>query len=317
MKSMKSHNRLLVFLLLVLALTCILSPLLAAGSDWVTNNWPRLQDERYPFSRIFNRTFMLAGIILFFVGRRFLGFGRISELGLPAVPSAPRDVIAGWVVAVLSVIALVVTMTLSDVFTPFFRQSLADTLSKCAGALVAGLLVATLEELFFRGILFRGLLEYGRPLYAFIVANLFYSAIHFVKPGEPYFLDHFDAFAGFRHLLWTFKPFLDPLSITPGVFGLFLIGVALSYAYLRTKTLYLAIGLHAGWIFGIKTVRVFGNYTREDLGWLFGSTDPKIISGLAAWIGIVLVCLLIHRITQQRTPAAGTSPKPVQVGRAY
>ena len=62
--------------------------------------------------------------------------------------------------------------------------------------------------------------------------------------------------------------------------GLLLIGIVLSYAFLRTGTLYLSIGLHAGWIISIKTVRVFGDYRRESLGWLFGSTDPKIVSGV-------------------------------------
>ncbi|WP_169703713.1 CPBP family intramembrane glutamic endopeptidase [Candidatus Kuenenia stuttgartensis] len=32
-------------------------------------------------------------------------------------------------------------------------------------------------------------------------------------------------------------------------YGLFIVGVVLSYAYLKTNSLYLSIGLHAGWIF--------------------------------------------------------------------
>lgn len=305
---MKSHQRLLIFLLLALALTCVISPWMALGAEWAASNWPDVLAERYPFSRIFNRAFMFSGIILFFLFRRFLRVGKSSDLGLPKMRAAPTDVIVGWTLAVGSMVALGITMSLAGVFTPYFRLSFSESLSRCAEALFGGLLIGLLEEVFFRGILFKGLLEVGKPVRAFIVANLFYSAIHFVKPGDRYFLDSFEPLAGFRHLLSTFAPFLDPASLLPGVFGLFLIGIILSYTYTRTGALYLAIGLHAGWIFGLKSIRVFGNYTREDLGWVFGSTDPKIVSGLAAWIGLVLVAIIVHIATRER---ARYTPDPL------
>jgi hypothetical protein len=139
-----------------------------------------------------------------------------------------------------------------------------------------------------------------KPTVAFVLANLFYAAVHFVKPGEPYTMDVFDPWLGFRHLASTFAPFFEPSEFAPGLIGLFLIGLALSYAFLRAGNLYLSIGMHAGWIFSIKTVRVFGDYTREDLGWLFGSTDPKIVSGVATWIGIIIVIAAVHWITRNR-----------------
>jgi membrane protease YdiL (CAAX protease family) len=307
---MKSHQRLLIFLLLVLALTCIISPWMAVAADWAARNW---QLERYPFSRIFNRAFMFSGIILFFACRRFLRLGKITDLGLPKQSTAGADVFVGWSVAVVSVIALGCAMSLAGVFTPYFRLSLVESVRRCGEALLAGLLVGLLEEIFFRGILFKGLLEHGNAIRAFVVANLFYAAVHFVKPGQRYFLEGFDALAGFRHLVSTFGPFLDPASLLPGFVGLFLIGIILSYAYVRTASLYLAIGLHAGWIFGLKTFRVFGDYTKRDVGWVFGSTDPKIVSGLAAWIGLVIVGIVVHRLTRDRLHVATGAAKQVKV----
>jgi membrane protease YdiL (CAAX protease family) len=43
----------------------------------------------------------------------------------------------------------------------------------------------SLEEICVRGILFLGLRDDGRPVAAYMLANLFYSALHFVEPGEP------------------------------------------------------------------------------------------------------------------------------------
>lgn len=86
----------------------------------------------------------------------------------------------------------------------------------------------------------------------------------------------------------------------PGLLGLFLIGGVLSLAVARTGTLYLAIGLHAGWILAIKSVRVIGDYSKEDLGWLFGADDPKIVSGVATWAGIVLVGVAVYFYSRKR-----------------
>jgi uncharacterized protein len=298
MKSMSTHQRLIIFPLFVLALTSILSPWFAIGADWLAEQL--LGVERYPFSRIFNRTFMISGIVLFFVCRRLLRIGNLSELGLVSLRQGASDLLRGWSLAVASLAALLLAMSVAQVFEPYFRLSFSQSLSRSLSALLSGVFAGGLEEIFFRGILFKGLLQGGRLFRAFVLSSLFYSALHFVKPGEAYFIDGFDPLAGFRHLFYTFTPFLEPFTILPGMFGLFLLGVVLSYAFLRTGNLYLAIGLHAGWIFGLKSVRVFGDYARSDLGWLFGSTDPKIVSGVASWIGIASVLLLVHWLTRNR-----------------
>ena len=74
----------------------------------------------------------------------------------------------------------------------------------------------------------------------------------------------------------------------------------MSYAFFRTGSLYLSMGLHAGWVFGLKTIRVYGDFRREDLGWLFGSSEPKLVSGVAVWIIILAVGLVIHYLTRHR-----------------
>ena len=298
MKSMTTYQRLLIFLLSVLMLTSILSPWLALAVDWVSGQLAGL--ERFPFSRIFNRTFMFSGIVLFFLCRRLLRIGNLAELGLVSIRQGGGDLLRGWSLAVGSLAALLIVMSMAQVFEPFFRLSLPRSLSRSFSALLSGVFAGSLEEIFFRGILFKGLLQSGNLPRAVGLSNLFYSALHFVKPGEPYFVNGVDPLAGFRHLLYTFMPFSEPLDILPGFFGLFLLGIVLSYAFFRTGNLYLSIGLHAGWIFGLKSVRIFGDYTRDDLGWLFGSTDPKIVSGLATWIGIFLVLLLVHWLTRNR-----------------
>lgn len=298
--AMPIHRRLILFLLGVLALTCVISPWLALGADWLAANWPALLSERIRFSRVFNRAFMISGIVLFILLRRFFIDARIKELISVRFAGACRDSFTGLGFAVGSMILLVVAMTASDIFTPFFRVSFTRALTRIATATMAGISVGAIEELFFRGMLFKGLHDQGNALRAYIAANLFYSVLHFVKPGEAYFLNGIEPLAGFSHLLAAFRPLLDPVALLPGIFGLFIIGLVLSYALVRTGNLYLGIGLHAGWVFSLKTMRVFGDFTRDDLGWVFGSTDPKIVSGVATWFGILLVGVAVHFLTRNR-----------------
>src|SRR5215813_14013869 len=297
---MKSYQRLLLFVLLVLALTALISPWAATAWDLISRANGATPEERIPFSRIFNRFFMISGVILFFAYRPLLKIESASQLGLTPRTEAMRDIVIGLCLALGSMLVLGIIMSLNGVYKPFLRLSLSESVAEYVQALLTGFTVGFLEEIFFRGIIFRGLLEEWKPLPAFLAANLFYSALHFVKPGEHYFLSGIDPWAGVRHLFSTFAPFLEPAEIAPGLIGLLLIGIVLSYAFVRSGTLYLSIGLHAGWVIAIKTVRVFGDYRAEDLGWLFGSSDPKIVSGVVTWVGIILVGVAVHWFTRNR-----------------
>lgn len=308
MKSLKTHQYLLIFLFLILALTCVISPWMALAADWFAARWPELMSERVPFSRIFNRSFMIAGIIVFIFGRRVIFPARLKALLPLSSAGGWRNILTGWTLGVISIAFLVTLMSVADIFTPFFRLTWEESLSRIVSAFFAGIFTGFFEEVFFRGILFQGLRQQGWTVGAYALVNLFYSLLHFVKPGESYFLDGVDPLAGFRHLFKTFEPFLDTLSLVPGILGLVLIGVVLSYALERTGNLCLSIGLHAGWVFSLKIIRVFGDFTRDDLGWAFGSTDPKIVSGVVSWLGILLVAIAIHRLTRGNLSRATGRP---------
>jgi membrane protease YdiL (CAAX protease family) len=300
---MKSHNRLFLFLLASLAITVLLSPWLAVSWDRFVQARPGWEPYRFPFSRIFDRCFLITSILLFWPCRRFLKIGSAQEVGLAPRDPWVRDVAGGFACAAASMVFLVAVMTLQNVFTPFFRLSLADSAARIANALLAGLSVGFLEELFFRGIFFKGLLEQHKPLRAFLLTNLFFAAVHFVQPVKEFQLTHYDPWGGARYLAGSFEPFLHWRTLFPGFTGLFLLGVVLSYSVLRTRTIFLAMGLHAGWVFALQSIRVFGDFRREDLGWMFGSTDPKIVSGVVTWIGILAVAVVVHAMTRRKTTA--------------
>ncbi|MBI4527482.1 MAG: CPBP family intramembrane metalloprotease [Deltaproteobacteria bacterium] len=296
----KSYHRLLIFVSLVLLATAVFSPWLAALWEYVIDRHPEWQEYRYPFSRIFDRFFMISGIILFFAFRRRLGIESLRHYGLGPFRQGYPDFVRGFLLALGSLVALALLMTLANIFTPYLRLSAAVSLERILKALLAAITVGFLEEFFFRGMIFKGLREDWHLPGALIVTNVFYSAIHFVRPFEKKPLSGIEPWAGLHYLIHSFEPFLDLSAVLPGIFGLFLIGAVLSYAFLRTGSLYLSIGLHAGWVFGLKSLRVFGDYRRAELGWLFGFSEPKLVSGVAGWAGILLVGLFVHAVTRGR-----------------
>jgi membrane protease YdiL (CAAX protease family) len=221
----------------------------------------------------------------------------LRDAGIGA--SRRRNLFYGFVLAVASMAALGGVMAFAGALRPGLMEAVYSIVRQSGKALVTALLVGFLEELFFRGILFRGLLEDSRPAIAFAAANLLYAVCHFFKPPEEFLVNGIDPLAGLRFLALCLAPFLHPAAILPGIVGLFIIGCVLSYALVRTGSLYFSIGLHAGWVFAIKTLPLYGYFTREDLGWLFGA-KPKIVSGVATWVGILLVGVVVHLLTQPR-----------------
>lgn len=303
---MKTYQRLFLFLLASLAITVLLSPWLAVSWDRFVSTRPDWEPYRYPFSRIFDRCFLITSILLFFPCRRFLKIGSASQIGLAPRTHAAPDLALGFCCAVASMALLLALMSFQGAYTPFLRLGLADSMSRIANGILSGFSVALLEETFFRGIFFKAIFAQGKRVRAFLVANFFYAAVHFVKPENNFQLYGYDPWGGLRYLVASFKPFLNLPEVLPGLIGLFLIGLVLSYAVVRGNTLFLAMGLHAGWVFSIKTVRVFGDYTRQGLGWMFGSTDPKIVSGVISWVGILSVAIAVHVLTRRRAQKAET-----------
>lgn len=320
MQSLKSYQRILVFLGAMIAMTCLLSPWLYASWDlalrpWVASLWEWLfgytPDLRVPFPRFFNRTFMIFGMILFAFSWRWLAGARswrtaLSAIGLEKSAQGWRDLFTGFGLAVGSVAGIAGLMTAMGVFHPLFRYGFAAGLAECAGALFAALSVGFFEELFFRGMVFRGFLRDLKVAWSFIAANLFYAAIHFVKSPEQRFLDGLEPLAGIWNFGASLHPYATPAMMLPSFIGLFLLGIVLSLAFYRTGTLYLPIGLHAGWVFGIKSIRVFGDYRRRELGWLFGKLRPSFLSGVIVWAAFLTVGLIVYWVNRDR-PGLGAA----------
>lgn len=110
-----------------------------------------------------------------------------------------------------------------------------------------------IEEWLFRGLLLGLWLRYARPLVACLGSSLLFAFLHFLNPPEGMCItDPSQAFAGIQLLGKILRHFTDPLFFITDFATLFVVGLILAWARIRTGALWFPIGLHAGWIMVFK-----------------------------------------------------------------
>jgi membrane protease YdiL (CAAX protease family) len=127
------------------------------------------------------------------------------------------------------------------------------------GFIPAAVLVSFLEELVFRGFILQHLLACSKPL-AVISSSTLYALVHLKTPT------------------WTLATYLE-------LGGLFLLGCVLALSYLRTRQLYLAIGLHAALAYGARVNKLLIEFLDPSISWLVGTS--RLVNGLMSWVALL------------------------------
>ena len=151
--------------------------------------------------------------------------------------------------------AVLIALPIYSLRHPFLWQ-------KMPAVLVAALVVPILEELLFRGFILGVLLRSCSRLGAVLITSGLFAIVHFVKP--PAFLpnESVNWWTGFVALGRSFAQFGEPQLFVAGFCTLFVVAYILADGRLLTRSLWLPIGLHAGWIFANG---VFSKASHRDL----------------------------------------------------
>lgn len=148
------------------------------------------------------------------------------------------------------------------------------------GFVPAAAVVSILEELVFRGMLLQHLLACSTPI-AVIVSSALYAFVH-----------------------------LKAAAITFGTCrelgGLFLLGAVLSVSYLRTRQLYLAIGLHAVLAYGARVNKLLIEFADPALAWPWLVGTSRLVDGLMSWVALLGVGGLLVWWTRPPHAQAGS-----------
>jgi len=245
---------------------------------------------KYDFDTFFHRAVLVAAVLLLWPLLYVSKVRGFADLGLAPNPSWARDVGAGVLLSVIPLLfcgALLIGLHVYSIRHVFIW-------SRVGKVLLAAISVPFIEETFFRGIVLGLLLRTGRKLLSVVAVSGLFAAVHFLKGSErePAIVTWT---SGFESIADAFAGFGDPMMVLAAFATLFLIGCILADARVLTSSLWLPIGLHAGWIFGSGTFSWLARQKVVALPWLGKNLLVGIIPlGLAAVTWILMRVWLKH-----------------------
>lgn len=234
---------------------------------------------QFDFESFFHRALLLGAIVLLLPLLRWLGIKTRRDLALEPNARWLRDVGIGFVLSALPALLCEIFLLNRGLYS--MRNSTSPF--AIVEIIPAAVVVPLIEEALFRGLFLGVMLRAFRPWTANIVSAAIFSIVHFLKaPDETTTAVRW--FSGFVSLAHSADQFSEPMLVLAGFTTLFVIGVALAHARIRTRSLWLPIGLHAGWILGNEAFSKIARREVTALPWL----------GKSLLVGLVplAVCLL-------------------------
>jgi membrane protease YdiL (CAAX protease family) len=143
---------------------------------------------------------------------------RLAMQGLPRAANSGREFLAGCAIGFVLIAITVAVIAVSGGITYRFTAG-GSTVQRALLVLVILLMGSLAEELMFRGYPFQRLVEAIGPGGAILVFSVLFALMHLLNPGA------------------------NPL----GMLNTVVIGIGLSIAYLRTRSLWLPWGFHFAW----------------------------------------------------------------------
>jgi uncharacterized protein len=239
---------------------------------------------KYDFDTFFHRAILIAAVLLLWPLLRVSNVRAVADLGLAPNPHWGRDVGCGVLLSVIPLLfcgALLIAIHVYSLRHVFLWPRFGKVL-------VAAISVPFIEETFFRGIVLGILLRTGRKRLSVVAVSVLFAAVHFLKGSErePAIVTWT---SGFQSMGDAFAGFGDPMMVLAAFATLFLIGCILADARVLTRSLWLPIGLHAGWIFASGTFSWLARRQMVALPWLGKNLLVGIVPlGLAAVTWVLL-----------------------------
>jgi uncharacterized protein len=224
------------------------------------------------------------------IARRWLDRKSVGSLGLHLNAMVAKDVVAGILIAGIMMAAIFAAeWGLGWLVFIGFNQS-ADGFDLFMGLgywALAFILVGFYEELLSRGYMLQNLEDGVGTAWAVLISSAIFGLLHLGNPGAGW-------------------------ASTLGILGA---GYFLAYGYLRTRSLWLPIGLHIGWNFfegpvfsfpvsGLETAQLLDHQVNGPLLLTGGDFGPE--AGLIVLPGMLLGAILVNVYVKRLRPGRGT-----------
>lgn len=286
--------------------------------------WLATKAERAPFDTYFKRALLLTALVGLYPLCRSLRSsfnpGKLQNTtwsayldpeSSQAVCYSLRKVRFGFLQATFGfVLASTVTLVLAwglletDWFHWRIEPNTGNVLKISGTAIRIATIVSIMEEALFRGALLGIFLRAFKPALAILLLSLLFAASHFLSPPDDWVItDPTDTWAGLELLRQTSLKFVQPDVLIHSFLPLLLIGIILGIARYRTFSLWLPIGLHAGWVFSAKVVNRMAKRSEDFSESYHFYVGNKITNGLLPSAGILVVGIILMvylTLTQQK-----------------
>lgn len=289
---MRLTRALVVYLLVVFVGGALLTPILYQIAQGIGYMRGLGGLARVPFHRVFDRAVLGLALISVWPLLRNMGITSWRELGFGNAGEKWRDVVPGFLIGFCSLAVIAFLAIVTGARSGHLTTNGHEIVTRLVSATTAAVLVAFLEEILFRGALFGLMRKHWQLGTAVAASSLIYALAHFTqKAPEPVFVKWS---SGLVTLTQTFRELDDLQAMVPKALVLFVAGVILTIAYHRTGSLFLSIGLHAGWIFWLKSYRFVSAPIVGGANWFWGTDE--LINGWLALLVLVGVLFAVHRM---------------------
>lgn len=285
---MKELGKIIFYLIATVILGSLLAAPLYWGGQWLASHGVLAFLGDVEFRRFFHRGLLVAAVVLLWPTARWLQVPNVRGLGLERNPRRWEHVAVGFVAAV----ALMAIYGWILVNLGVYKMRGTIRWEAFGQIALSAATVSLLEEWLFRGAIL-GLLCRGlAKMPALFFTSALFSILHFLKPEDsiPY-AGPVTWLSGFEMLPGSFARFVQPLEVLGGFTTLFCVAWVLGWTVFQTRGLALAIGLHAGWVVGIKGFsKMTRRVNKETLPWLgddlsigLCSVAVVLLTGVVVW----------------------------------
>jgi len=282
--AVKDAARLLIYFAATILLGALLAPMLFWTAHWLAARDVFAALAKFDFETFFHRALLVAAVVLLWPLLRSIQVRSLGDLDLDRNSRWLHDLLAGFFLAAIPLLccgALLLALHM-------YSLRLAISWVALAKIIGASVVVPAIEETFFRGLMLGILLRSNRKYMPIFVTSALFSIVHFLKaPMRTSTIVTWSS--GFNSIAHSFSQFANPMLVVAGFTTLFLIGWILADARMRTRSLWLAIGLHAGWIFASSAFNKIAHRELIALPWLGKNLLVGIVPlGLACLTWVIM-----------------------------
>jgi membrane protease YdiL (CAAX protease family) len=260
---LKDAARLLGYFAAIIFFGVLTAPLLFWAAQWLAAQGVLPVLATFDFESFFHRALLLGALLFLWPFLRWLRVKSARDLGLAPNRHWLRDLGIGFLLSVLPVLVCEIVLVQSGVYS-MRDNSDWEAIGK---AMLTAAVVPLIEESLFRGLFLGVLLRDLRRWPAVVLSAAIFSIIHFLKaPDQTTTVVQWNS--GFVSLAHSFDQFGEPMLLLAGFTTLFVIGLILADVRILTQSLWLPIGLHAGWILASAVFAKVARRNFEALPWL-------------------------------------------------